>query len=58
MVRTADVIAREDLAIENMTRSAAGTSQNPGRNVAAKSGLNTRSILDVRAPSGATSTHE
>ena len=46
LVRTADVIAREDLAIANMTRSAAGTSQNLGRNVAAKSGLN-RSILDA-----------
>jgi len=46
LVRTADVIAREDLAIGNMTRSAAGTIEKPGRNVAAKSGLN-RSILDA-----------
>ena len=46
LVRTADVIAREDLAIGNMTRSAAGTIQKPGRNVAAKSGLN-KSILDA-----------
>ena len=46
LVRTADVIAREDLAIGNMTRSAAGTIQKPGRNVAAKSGLN-RSVLDA-----------
>ena len=46
LVRTADVIAREDLAIGNMTRSAAGAIDEPGRNVAAKSGLN-RSILDA-----------
>ena len=45
-MRTADVIAREDLAIGNMTRSAAGTIEKPGRNVAAKSGLN-KSILDA-----------
>ena len=35
----------DDLAIRNMTASAAGTVENPGRNVAAKSGLN-RSILE------------
>ena len=45
-MRTADVIAREDLAIGNMTRSAAGTIEKPGWNVAAKSGLD-RSILDA-----------
>jgi putative transposase len=46
LVRTYDMIAHEDLRITNMTRSASGTLQAPGRNVAAKSGLN-RSILDA-----------
>ncbi|MFI7454614.1 RNA-guided endonuclease InsQ/TnpB family protein [Nonomuraea sp. NPDC049714] len=46
LVRAYDVIAYEDLRITNMTRSASGTLQAPGRNVAAKSGLN-RSILDA-----------
>jgi putative transposase len=39
-------IAFEDLRLKNMTASARGTLENPGRNVAAKAGLN-RSILDV-----------
>ncbi|MFJ1256342.1 RNA-guided endonuclease InsQ/TnpB family protein [Cupriavidus sp. CuC1] len=34
------MIAVEDLQVRNMTRSAAGTSDAPGRNVRAKSGLN------------------
>ncbi|MEO3890186.1 transposase [Nonomuraea sp. B5E05] len=46
LVRTYDVIVHEDLRIANMTRSASGTIEAPGRNVAAKSGLN-RSILDA-----------
>ncbi|XVQ83101.1 RNA-guided endonuclease InsQ/TnpB family protein [Microbispora siamensis] len=46
LVRAYDVIVHEDLRIANMTRSAAGTIVQPGRNVAAKSGLN-RSILDA-----------
>ncbi|WP_246080102.1 RNA-guided endonuclease InsQ/TnpB family protein [Nonomuraea mesophila] len=46
LVRTYDVIVHEDLRIANMTRSASGTTEAPGRNVAAKSGLN-RSILDA-----------
>ncbi|SDI43925.1 putative transposase [Sinosporangium album] len=46
LVRGYDVIVHEDLKIANMTRSAAGTVERPGRNVAAKSGLN-RSILDA-----------
>jgi putative transposase len=46
LVRAYDVIVCEDLRIVNMTRSASGTAQQPGRNVAAKSGLN-RSILDA-----------
>jgi putative transposase len=41
-----DLIAYEALRISNMTRSASGTVKSPGRNVAAKSGLN-RSILDA-----------
>ncbi|MFC4062567.1 RNA-guided endonuclease InsQ/TnpB family protein [Planomonospora corallina] len=46
LVRGHDVIVHEDLRIANMTRSASGTLEAPGRNVAAKSGLN-RSILDA-----------
>ena len=37
--------ALEDLGVKNMTRSAKGTVENPGKNVAQKSGLN-RSILE------------
>jgi len=36
----------EKLQIRNMTRSARGTSEEPGRNVAAKAGLN-RALLDA-----------
>lgn len=39
------VVVMEDLRITNMTASAAGTIEEPGKNVAAKSGLNRR-ILD------------
>ena len=39
------VIVLEDLQIRNMSRSAKGTVEEPGRNVAAKSGLN-KAILD------------
>jgi putative transposase len=39
------VIVLENLKVKNMTKSAKGTAQEPGRNVAAKSGLN-KSILD------------
>lgn len=39
------VVVLEDLKTSNMTRSAKGTIDSPGRNVAAKSGLN-RSILE------------
>jgi putative transposase len=46
LVNECDAIALEDLRIANMTRSASGTIENPGTNVAAKSGLN-RSILDA-----------
>jgi putative transposase len=41
-----DEVFFEDLSIANMTRSAAGTLESPGSNVAAKAGLN-RSILDA-----------
>jgi transposase len=44
MARRFDVIRVEDLRIKKMTRSARGTAANPGRNVAAKAGLN-RGIL-------------
>ncbi|GAT69803.1 transposase [Planomonospora sphaerica] len=46
LVRDYDVIVHEALKVANMTRSASGTLERPGRNVAAKSGLN-RSILDA-----------
>ena len=43
--KTHATIVLEELKIKNMSRSAAGTIENPGKNVRAKSGLN-RSILD------------
>lgn len=46
LVRDYDVIAVEDLRVRNMTRSASGTVEEPGTNVAQKSSLN-RSILDA-----------
>jgi putative transposase len=46
LVSSCDAIALEDLKIASMTRSASGTLEQPGTNVAAKSGLN-RSILDA-----------
>ena len=45
IVRSHDLIAVEDLRIGDMTRSARGTAEKPGRNVAAKSGLN-RNVLE------------
>ncbi|OZI30796.1 cytosine methyltransferase [Bordetella genomosp. 10] len=39
------IVCVEDLQVRNMSRSAAGTADAPGRNVRAKSGLN-KSILD------------
>jgi transposase len=44
IARRFDVIRVEDLNIQGMTRSAKGTVEQPGRNVAAKAGLN-RGIL-------------
>jgi transposase len=44
IARRFDVIRVEDLQIKNMTRSARGTRENPGRNVRQKCGLN-RGIL-------------
>ena len=44
IARRFDVIRVEDLQIRNMTRSAKGTRENPGRNVRQKTGLN-RGIL-------------
>ena len=46
LVNDYDVIAVEKLAVANMVRSAKGTIEQPGVNVAAKSGLN-RSIMDA-----------
>jgi putative transposase len=39
------IVVLEDLKVANMSKSASGSIENPGRNVKAKSGLN-RSILD------------
>lgn len=44
LARTADLIRIEDLRVRNMTRSARGTVEAPGRNVRQKAGLN-RAIL-------------
>ena len=44
VARRFDLIRVEDLKIKNMTRSAKGTPQDPGRNVSQKAGLN-RGIL-------------
>jgi putative transposase len=46
LVRRHDLIALEDLRVRNMTRSARGTVEAPGTNVAAKAGLN-RALLDA-----------
>ena len=46
LVADYDLLAIEDLRITNMTRSARGTLEAPGANVAPKAGLN-RSILDA-----------
>jgi putative transposase len=46
LVNSCDTIALEDLRVTAMTARASGTVEHPGRNVAAKAGLN-RSILDA-----------
>ncbi|MEO9171134.1 MAG: transposase [Candidatus Aquilonibacter sp.] len=46
LVRENDLIAMEKLGLRNMTRSAKGTADSPGSNVAAKAGLN-RAMLDT-----------
>jgi putative transposase len=46
LVDTYDALALEQLRVAAMTAAAAGTVENPGRNVAAKAGLN-RSIMDA-----------
>ena len=45
LVKNHDWVAIEGLKVQNMTASASGTVEEPGKNVASKSGLN-RSILD------------
>ena len=45
LAKTKRVIVVEDLKVRNLSASARGTKENPGKNVPAKSGLN-RSILD------------
>ena len=45
IVKSSDFIAVEDLAIANMSKSASGDTDNPGKGVSAKSRLN-RSILE------------
>jgi len=44
LTKNHSLVVVEDLKVRNMSRSASGTLENPGKNVAAKSGLN-RSIL-------------
>ena len=46
LAKNHSLIVIEDLKVKNMTKSAKGTVDNPGKNVRAKSGLN-RSILNV-----------
>ena len=46
LIDSNDAVALEDLHVDNLTASARGTVEAPGRNVAAKAGLN-RSILDA-----------
>lgn len=46
LARVLSLIGTETLAVRNLTRSARGTVEAPGRNVAQKAGLN-RSILDT-----------
>jgi putative transposase len=46
LVNTCDVLALEDLHIDNLTASARGTVEQPGRHVTQKAGLN-HSILDA-----------
>lgn len=46
LVRAHRLIVTEDLAIQNMTASAKGTAEKPGRRVAQKAGLN-RAVLDT-----------
>lgn len=46
LVKNHDVLALEDLSLLNLTASATGTVENPGRNVRQKAGLN-RALLDV-----------
>ena len=46
IAKSHDIVALEDLRLGNMTRSAQGTSDSPGANVAAKRGLN-RSLAEV-----------
>jgi putative transposase len=46
LVQRFGMIAVEDLSVRNMTRSAKGTAEQPGKNVRAKAGLN-RAILDA-----------
>jgi putative transposase len=46
LARTADVVRIEDLKVRHMMRSASGTLEAPGRNVAQKRGLN-RSIAET-----------
>jgi putative transposase len=46
LVDTCDILVLENLRVAALTKSASGTAEHPGRNVAAKAGLN-RSILDA-----------
>jgi hypothetical protein len=53
IVRRFDLIRVEDLRIRNMTRSARGTREDPGRNVRQKAGLNRAILRSGVGPAGA-----
>lgn len=57
LARSCEVIVFEDLRISNMTRSAKGTQENPGRNVRQKAGLN-REMLRLGLASLVTRTQQ
>jgi putative transposase len=58
IARRFDAIRVEDLQIRNMTRSAKGTREHPGRNVRAKAGLNRQiRVIHVSGPTSAAERH-
>jgi len=51
------MVCIEDLQVRNMSKSATGGTEKPGKNVRAKSGLN-KSILDQGSMLGKTATNQ